>query len=303
MSTRSTAEVIAVLPLILTVLVGAAHAQDTAPPQLKALGFSPSSIDTSRGPANVSVNTTVTDNSSGVSYMEITFVDPSGTFVRRGSATFPPALSVSGSLTVTFPQFSVSGAWTVGSVFLADKAGNTQILNPGVLAAAGFPTNLLVASASDTTPPRLMSFAITPSPVDTSAAPANVSVNFMATDDLSGINVFQVSFVSPAGSSTLHGAVSLTPTTSASGSATVTFPQFSVPGAWTVGNAFLADAAGNSLALDSTGLEARGFPTKFTVTSKSDSTPPTLGSFRFAPTSIDISASDVNVTVSFQLAD
>src|ERR1700681_4455893 len=109
MSTRSTAAAVRVLPLILTVLAGAAQAQDTTPPQLKALSFSPSSIDTSRGPANVSVNATVTDNSSGVSYMEITFVDPSGTFVRHGSAAFSPALSVSSSLSVTFPQFSVNG--------------------------------------------------------------------------------------------------------------------------------------------------------------------------------------------------
>jgi hypothetical protein len=148
-----------------------------------------------------------------------------------------------------------------------------------------------------------MNFAISPSRVDTSSAPAHVNVNFTATDALSGINVFQVSFVSPTGSSTLHGAASLTPATSVSGSATVTFPQFSEPGAWTVGSVFLADAAGNTLALDARGLEERGFPATFTVKSKSDSTPPTLGYFRFAPASIDISGSDVNVTVSFQLAD
>jgi hypothetical protein len=303
MSTRSTAADVGVLPLILTVLAGAAHAQDTAPPQLAALSFSPSSVNVSSGPANVSVNFSVTDNSSGVSYMEITFVDPSGTFVRRGSATFSPARYVSSALTVTFPQAAVTGAWTVGTVFLADKAGNTQILNPDALAAAGLPTNLLVRSISDTTPPRLINFAITPSPVDTASAPANANVNFTATDDLSGINIFQVSFVSPTGSATLRGAVSLTATTSASGSATVTFPQFSEPGAWTVGSVFLADAAGNTLVLDSTGLEERGFPTTLKVKSKSDSAPPTLGDFRFAPTSIDISGSDVKVTVSFQLAD
>jgi hypothetical protein len=303
MSTHSNASDVCVLPLILTVLAAVAQAQDTTPLQLRALSFSPSSIDTSRGPANVSVNATVTDSSSGVSYMEITFVDPSGTFVRRGSATFSPARSVSSLLTVTFPQAGVSGTWTVGTVFLADKAGNTQILNPDALAGAGFPTNLLVTSVSDTTPPRLINFAITPSPVDTASAPANVNVNFTASDDLSGINVFQVFFVSPTGSSTLRGAVSLTPTTSASGSATVTFPQFSEPGAWTVGGLFLADAAGNTLVLDSAGLEERRFPTTFTVKSKSDSTPPTLGYFHFAPTSIDISGADVNVTVSFQLTD
>ena len=291
------------LPMVLTVLAAGVWAQDTTPPRLTALSFMPYSINTSTGPATVTVNFAATDNSSGFAYFEITFVDPSATVVQRGSLQLSPATSVSGSIMVKFPRFSVAGTWMVGAVFLSDQAGNTQILKPGDLAVAGFTTSLRVTSESDTTPPRLRSFALVPPSVDTASSAAGVAANFSVTDDSSGANLLQVTFVSPSGSITLHGGVSFEPSTVFSGSAVVTLPRFSEQGTWTVGGVFLADAAGNTLALDGPGLAANGFPTTFLVKSATDTSAPRLSAFNLSTSSIDVTSGPVTLGINFTATD
>ena len=62
----------------------AAIAADTTPPELKALGLNPTVIDASTGPAEVTLELTVADDDSGVSYFEASLVDPTGTFRQSG---------------------------------------------------------------------------------------------------------------------------------------------------------------------------------------------------------------------------
>ena len=75
--------------LILLALPGVGLAQ----PAISALSFTPAAINTSSGPASVTVNFSLTDSSSGISYFETAFVDPFGNFGPRVSKTFSPATS------------------------------------------------------------------------------------------------------------------------------------------------------------------------------------------------------------------
>ena len=71
----------AILPTLAAWLIAPALArggEDTTPPELKSLGFTPASIDSSSTAMEVTVNFIVTDDASGANYFETAFLDPSG---------------------------------------------------------------------------------------------------------------------------------------------------------------------------------------------------------------------------------
>lgn len=281
--TRVVKNSILLASLVLITLPGVGLAQ----PAISALSFTPAAINTSAGPANVTVNFSLTDASSGISYFETAFTDPFGSFGQRASKVFSPAsTSITDSVAISFPRFSISGTWNLAYVFLQDASGNTLFLDSNGLAAAGFITALQVSSTSDITPPNVTAFSFTPATIDTSATSANVTVNFTLTDDLAGASFFQAVLVSPSGESSQTATKSFAPNTTVTDSTTLTFPRFSEAGAWTVSSIFVADAAGNTLVLATQDLIARGFPSTLTVTSVSDTTPPTLTSFSFSPAAL-----------------
>src|SRR5437016_14287379 len=76
--------------LALIALPGIGFAQDVTPPNINALSFTPTSINTSAGPATVTVNFTLADTGTGVLYFESAFVDPSNTFAQRAFKLFSP---------------------------------------------------------------------------------------------------------------------------------------------------------------------------------------------------------------------
>jgi hypothetical protein len=275
-----------------------------AQPSITALSFTPAAIDTSAGPANVTVNFSLSDANSGVSFFSTAFVDPSGFFFQGTSKVLsPPSNSVTDSVTISFPRFSTSGTWTLATVFIIDTAGKTLILNSNDLATAGFATTLQVSSTPDTTPPNITAFSFTPATIDTTAASANVTANFTLTDNFAGVSFFQMSFVSPSGVSSQATSKSFTPATTVTDSVMLTFPRFSEAGTWTISSVFVEDAAGNTLVLAAADLTARGFPTTLAVTSTSDTTPPTLAAFGFTPTSINVTGFPATVTVNYQVTD
>ena len=96
-----------------------AQLQDVTPPALTAFSFAPTTIDTASGPASVAVSVSATDNLAGVSFAAVAFRSPSGLQHSEASTSFSPATSVSGTIHVSFPQFSDVGSWTVVAVLLA----------------------------------------------------------------------------------------------------------------------------------------------------------------------------------------
>jgi hypothetical protein len=276
---------------------------DTTPPELKSLRFTPATIDTSTGAAEVILSFSVTDDASGATYFEATFVDASGSFRQSATDTFAPALAVTNSVRVTFPRFSNSGTWTLAHVFVSDAAGNTLILDADGLSGRGFPTRLEVKSARDTVSPKLTVLEFSPAQIDTSAGPAEVKVTYTATDDLAGVNYIELSFVSPSGAARRGGSAKFRATLSESNSMTVTFPPHSEPGEWSLSSVFLADAAGNTLVLNADGVVKLGFRTALDVKSATDTTPPSLTGLHFAPDAIDSSQGPAVVQVDFTATD
>ena len=159
-------------------------------------------------------------------------------------------------------------------------------------------------AASDTTPPQLTAFSFTPSAVDVSTGAQSVIVNATITDDLSGFSSGYVEFLGPNNQYVI-GYFSRTFGTTLNGTyrTTVTVPRFVAAGVWKA-LVYLWDSAGNSSRLAASNLVTLGFPTDLTVTDSSpDTLPPTLLSASFSPSTIDVSSSSVNVTLTLQISD
>lgn len=277
-------------------------AEDTTPPELQSLRFTPEALVTATT-TEVTISFAATDDDSGVIYFETAFVDPSGTIHQSASARFAPSHSAASSLTITFPRVSSSGRWRMSHVLLCDFAGNTSLLDTNTLERRGFPTALQVTSAPDTAAPRLTAFGFAPVQIDVSAKPADVKVNYTATDDLSGVTYIEFAFVSPSGSMRRGGSARLDPARSISHSLIVSFPALCEPGRWELSSVFLADVAGNTLLLTERDIAGLGFRTALEVKSIVDTASPSLTALRFAPGAIDADVSPATVKVDYTAAD
>ena len=294
--------------LLLTVMMiiplddsASGQTEDLTPPQLTAFDFTPKNIDTTAGPASVTVSFQVTDDLSGATTFDVQFGSPGGG--QRGvPVLFAASTDFTGSGALSFPQFSEAGTWVVLQVFVRDNVGNTRYYTRADLTAQGWPTELTVLSAQDTTPPNLTAFDFSPKAIDTSSGPASVTVSFTVTDDISGATTFDVQFGSPLGGQ--RGAPFLfSAGTEVTGSGALNFPQFSEAGTWVVLQLFIRDAVGNTRYYSAADLTALGFPTELHVQSAQDITPPILTAFDFSPKIVDASTGPASVIVSFTVTD
>jgi RHS repeat-associated protein len=302
---------------------------DTIPPNLLGMTLSPSTVDVTAGSANITISLTLTDNLSGVTfgypflYDEFTLVSPSGRQVivlsnGGGLFTLVGGTSLNGvwQRTLTIPQFSEAGKWTVGSLTVPDVAQNRLILNTAQLAAVGFATTVNVASTADTTPPTLEGLSFSPSSIDVSNASQPVTVSLNLNDVPAGV-VFpggnQIAFdfliTSPSGKQTQYLGTTqfvLKSGTPQSGvwQATLVMPQHSEAGVWTIQQLLLQDAAHNTETLNAVAIQALGLSPFLTVADQSpDTTPPQIEGLTFAPQFLDTSSGPQTVTVTLNLFD
>jgi hypothetical protein len=127
---------------------------------------------------------------------------------------------------------------------------------------------LLVATTpllaqQDTTPPTLVSFDFSPTQVDTTSAPANVTVTFHVTDDLSGYSYGDIHFQSPSGQVIATSLLYRVSGTAQDGvyQGTLTVAAFSEPGTWTVIGVALEDAVNNFVTYSAAQLQSLGHTT------------------------------------------
>lgn len=250
---------------------------DALNPDITDFSFAPNMIDTSLTSQNVVVSFTATDDLAGVSSVYAGFVSPSGQTTNdarvNAPGDFTAGTSVTDSITIPFPKQSEPGTWKLSFINIVDGAGNNLFLDTTQASMRGFPTDLTVVSTLDTQAPTLTNFSFTPSTIG--AGGGAVEVSFTATDDLSGVNQFELLLLSQSGTQTQSGASSFAAATSHSGSVFLDFPMGPEPGIWTVAIVFLSDAAGNSSLLFTGDLG--GFPTQLTVLPPgADGTPPTI---------------------------
>src|SRR5262252_9140753 len=94
-----------------SLLHSSAQGQDVTPPTLTAFSFTPTTLNTSAGPVDVAVSWSATDDLSGVTYVRMDFLSPSGAQDRFAGVQFSPGTSVSVTADASFPQFSEVGTW------------------------------------------------------------------------------------------------------------------------------------------------------------------------------------------------
>jgi hypothetical protein len=144
---------------------------------------------------------------------------------------------------------------------MACRKGATVLFLVCLILVAALP----LLAQQDTTPPVLTAFSFSPAQVDTTSTSATVNLTAQITDDLSGVDLAEMFFVSPSGQHDALGYFFLTSGTNLNGSysATATIPAFSEPGTWTVSYMYVQDNVGNYQYYYTADLQALGFPTSF----------------------------------------
>jgi hypothetical protein len=248
-------------------------AGDAAPPDIKSLSLTPTSIDTSTGAQTITVTAHLTDDFSGVSAAHVQFFNVAG---QVAVASLSPADLQSGTsrdgiytTTMTMRQYSAPGTWYVDVVTINDFAGNTSSQVRSELAARGLSWSFQQAGVGDTTAPVLQSLSWTPTAINTASAAQQITVTARVTDDLAGIATpsasIVVSFASPSGQFlTLYLSQRIAGTAlDGTYSAALTVPALSESGVWTA-SVEVWDQVGNVHNYFGSDLSSRGFPTTFT---------------------------------------
>jgi len=249
---------------------------DTEPPTIVDMDFDPKSIDTSASSQVITFTTHLTDDLSGIYYMNMWFLSPSGE-QSAGFSFWSASDLVSGNKLdgvyvskVRLPRYSEKGIWKLNHVHVGDEVHNIRWLSQSEIADLGFPTEFEVVSDGDTEPPNVVSFDFDPKHVDTSTSHQEIIFRIRLTDDLSGVSSFSGQFKGLSGDQYAAFVESLTPSSLISGDeidgiyeCTMTLPQYSLRGTWQLESLSLVDNVGNQRLLNKDDMAALGFPIEF----------------------------------------
>jgi hypothetical protein len=286
---------------------------DTTPPELAALSFTPNVVDTSAGPQTVTVTVQLVDADSGVANGQLRFRSPSGN--QLADTWWDANHRINGDEfkgeyenTLTLPQFSEQGTWSIEYVLLVDQATNTQWINTAQLQGLGFPTTLTQQGKGDTTLPDLVRLAFKPSKIDTANGPQTVKIGLYIRDKPAGLAQAQLRFRSQSGGQYADAVFDSSDLTSGDEfdgryGDTVTFPQFSEQGNWTIEYVLLQDRANNFGFLQTADLQAKGFGVTLPQTGNGDATPPSLLGLTFTPMTVNAALAPQSVTVHVHVTD
>lgn len=308
---RNVAQNLCTILLLLVAIAFASPAlgQDTQPPVVTSFTFSPMAVNTTSSAAAVSLTAQVTDNLSGVALVNVIFVSPSHEYsVSSGNLGLTGGTDLNGTWTgsVTIPAYTEAGAWAVFDVEVVDNVENSAFYYTSQLQSLGFPTSLQVTSNQDTQPPVLTGFTFSPTAVNTTTNSATVNLTAQVTDNLSGVALVNVLFVSPSGDySVSSGNLGLISGTDLNGTwaGTVVIPAYTEAGAWSVKDIEVIDDVQNTANYSTSGIQSLGFPTTLLVTSNQDTQPPVLTAFTFSPMSVNTSTNSAIVNLSAQVTD
>jgi hypothetical protein len=176
----------------------ASAAGDTTAPRLLSLSINPVAIDTANSAANVTVTARISDDLSGLSAggnVAVSTVElrgPGGTQFARGYLSQSQRISGTAldgvyRTTVAVARYAETGAWSA-TVVVVDAASNAASYTSSQLGAAGFVNAVQQSGVGDTTAPGVASVTVSPATVDTSLAPASLTVSARLTDDLAGVS-------------------------------------------------------------------------------------------------------------------
>ena len=168
-------------------------------------------------------------------------------------------------------------------------------------------TNIVI---TDTTPPDLVNFEVSPLAIDTSTGNASVSVRIEASDNFTGFGAGtgsgngSIQILSPSGQPVGRATLPITGGTSLEPifEFDLVFPQFSEQGTWDI-SLVLVDNLFNASNFSSDDLAKLGFPSTIEVTSIEDSTPPRLLNFEVTPLSINTTNNSATISVRIEAED
>ena len=236
---------------------------DETPPELLSMSVSPRSIDTSAGPARVTVTMELADAQSGIGQASVGFEMP-------GVTISPDSVLVSGTrqrgtwrATYAVPRWTPEGEIPL-DIQLYDRAGNFTRADGGSVQQTG---------DGDSTAPALGDMQITPQIVNTVGSDQTVNLRFRVQDAQAGaswgagLGSVMVMLQGPGGSYGLHLMMAFPePAGTAKDrwwTASYEVPRFSAAGTWSILSVTLTDDVGNARTLQASELTSRGFPTSF----------------------------------------
>jgi hypothetical protein len=324
MVARSRRSVVAAATTVLLLIAGVSYAAigrsgaavDTNAPVLVSLAISPTSVDTSSGPAVLTITARLTDEQSpsiggSVPLSRIILTGPGGQ--QQAIAYVSQAQRVSGTpadgiytSTLTMPWHAQQGQWTASAV-LVDISDNARTMSTSDLLAAGFPSVVTQTGAGDTTPPQLVALGIAPASVDTSLQPATITVSAHVIDDLSGVSdgvakaASQVVLQGPSGAHNVRATLSIDHRTGgnaldASFVVAVVLPRWSEQGLWTVQGVTVVDQVGNQQTLTAPGVT-------FMQTGIGDTIAPQFRSFVISASTVDVEISSASLLMLAHIVD
>jgi hypothetical protein len=149
---------------------------------------------------------------------------------------------------------------------MSKRSAVAALLGTAVLSSVALPASAL----SDTQPPQLVSFSVTPTQVDPSSSAQTVTVTAVITDDLSGVSEdAEVDVYSPSGNQESYGF--FTRVSGDTFSANVSIAMFAEAGIWRDWYIYLYDNVGNSVEYDEYDLISRNINVAVGVGSYSSS--------------------------------
>ncbi|HEY8083288.1 MAG TPA: calcium-binding protein [Solirubrobacterales bacterium] len=244
---------------------------DNVDPELVDLDISPPTVDTSGGPATVTMTVHATDQLSGVESIGGSFDMPN----TPSDSGFPMSRVRGGApdgeweIEIQLPRHAAPGQWKLDDLHLWDDAGNaTHYFDPADLEPLGFPLTFTQTGPGDTTPPQILGLSI-----EETAFSGQPFVYFYVhlSDDLSGIAVENFclslksrSLVKPSYEMGITSPVQVSGT-ALDGVLRVgtTFPQAAPTGTYALTSIEACDEARNPTELSGAALEGKGWDLTF----------------------------------------
>jgi hypothetical protein len=284
---------------------------DTRPPNITAVRFSPSVVNTSLSSVAVNATIFVNDDVAGVSSCYIELISPlSNSFVGCSTPSSSIGQLVDGiaSCTVTMPLFAQRGNWSLNQVYCSDHAGRTTYRYLSNFASSPLSqVRIQQIGVGDSFPPNVTRITLNPTVIDTSFSSQDINVSIFVHDDLSGLSYCYIYFLSPQGSTSLScwtRTYSRFELVSGWTSCLLTVPQQSEPGNWTWNYMYCYDGTNRQRYLSNSDLnDVSGSYTAFVQVGAGDANAPVISSIRFNPSVVNTSDADANVEVLFAVTD
>ena len=284
---------------------------DTTPPELVAVNLAPASIDVTSGSAIVTLTATITDDLSGFDYGYFYIYSASRAqyktvYLGESSRISGSALDGQYETTITFPQFSEAGDWTLDYGYLYDKTTNRQYYYENDLNALGN-TIVSVTSEEDITSPEITGIEITPVEIDVSTGDASITLMTSITDDLAAFDYAYFYFYSASNNQYKISYIgNRTSGDSFAGTyqETVTFPQYSEAGDCRIQYIYLYDKGANRWTHYEQDLIDMGLSISFAmIADPQDIQAPMLSGFGFTPEVVNTILSPASTTFSMNITD